>query len=253
MSTLLRCISSSSLVLSQRGVRQKLPGRRNFRTFPTLWDQQASRGVLYKDLVVGVPKETLQNERRVALSPAGVEALVKQGFQVQVESGAGEEAKFSDQQYKEAGATITDVKGAFGSDLVLKVRAPSLSEADLLKSKSTLVSFIYPAQNPELMKKLSERQSNVLAMDQVPRVTIAQGYDALSSMANIAGYKAVVLAANHFGRFFTGQITAAGKVPPAKVLVIGGGVAGLAAAGAAKSMGAIVRGFDTRPAALEQP
>uniref|UniRef100_A0A3Q3XHM6 NAD(P) transhydrogenase, mitochondrial n=1 Tax=Mola mola TaxID=94237 RepID=A0A3Q3XHM6_MOLML len=132
------------------------------------------------------------------------------------------------------------------------VRAPTLSEADLLKSQSTLVSFIYPAQNPELMKKLSERQSTVLAMDQVPRVTIAQGYDALSSMANIAGYKAVVLAANHFGRFFTGQITAAGKVPPAKVLVIGGGVAGLAAAGAAKSMGAIVRGFDTRPAALEQ-
>ncbi|TKS69594.1 NAD(P) transhydrogenase, mitochondrial [Collichthys lucidus] len=209
-------------------------------------------GVLYKDVVVGVPKETFQNERRVALSPAGVEALVKQGFQVQVESGAGEESKFSDQQYRDAGASITDVKGALGSDLVLKVRAPSLSEVDLLKSKSTLVSFIYPAQNSELMKKLSERQSTVLAMDQVPRVTIAQGYDALSSMANIAGYKAVVLAANHFGRFFTGQITAAGKVPPAKVLVIGGGVAGLAAAGAAKSMGAIVRGFDTRPAALEQ-
>uniref|UniRef100_A0A8C3AP63 NAD(P) transhydrogenase, mitochondrial n=1 Tax=Cyclopterus lumpus TaxID=8103 RepID=A0A8C3AP63_CYCLU len=210
-------------------------------------------GVLYKDLVVGVPKETLQNERRVALSPVGVEALVKQGFKVQVETGAGEESKFSDQHYREAGATITDVNGALGSDLVLKVRTPpSLSEADLLKPHSTLVSFIYPAQNPELMRKLSERQSNVLAMDQVPRVTIAQGYDALSSMANIAGYKAVILAANHFGRFFTGQITAAGKVPPAKVLVIGGGVAGLAAAGAAKSMGAIVRGFDTRPAALEQ-
>uniref|UniRef100_A0A3B5B7Y1 NAD(P) transhydrogenase, mitochondrial n=1 Tax=Stegastes partitus TaxID=144197 RepID=A0A3B5B7Y1_9TELE len=142
------------------------------------------------------------------------------------------------------------VKGALGSDLVLKVRAPSLSEADLLKPKSTLVSFVYPAQNPKLMSKLSERQSTVLAMDQVPRVTIAQGYDALSSMANIAGYKAVVLAANNFGRFFTGQITAAGKVPPAKSP--GGGVAGLAAAGAAKSMGAIVRGFDTRPAALEQ-
>uniref|UniRef100_A0A673KWD8 NAD(P) transhydrogenase, mitochondrial n=1 Tax=Sinocyclocheilus rhinocerous TaxID=307959 RepID=A0A673KWD8_9TELE len=125
-------------------------------------------------------------------------------------------------------------------------------EADLLKPRSTLVSFIYPAQNPELMDRLSTQQCTVLAMDQVPRVTIAQGYDALSSMANIAGYKAVVLAANHFGRFFTGQITAAGKVPPAKVLVIGGGVAGLAAAGAAKSMGAIVRGFDTRPAALEQ-
>uniref|UniRef100_A0A8C3AKQ5 proton-translocating NAD(P)(+) transhydrogenase n=1 Tax=Cyclopterus lumpus TaxID=8103 RepID=A0A8C3AKQ5_CYCLU len=264
MSTLLRCISSSSVVLLQKGVRQRIPGRRHFRTFPVLWDQKASRGrtctallkspcVLYKDLVVGVPKETLQNERRVALSPVGVEALVKQGFKVQVETGAGEESKFSDQHYREAGATITDVNGALGSDLVLKVRTPpSLSEADLLKPHSTLVSFIYPAQNPELMRKLSERQSNVLAMDQVPRVTIAQGYDALSSMANIAGYKAVILAANHFGRFFTGQITAAGKVPPAKVLVIGGGVAGLAAAGAAKSMGAIVRGFDTRPAALEQ-
>ncbi|KAM9409860.1 NAD(P) transhydrogenase, mitochondrial [Pholidichthys leucotaenia] len=252
MSTLLRCISGPSVVFAQRGLHRKIPGKRHFRAFPVLWDQQASRGVLYKDLVVGVPKETVQNERRVALSPAGVQTLVKQGFRVQVESGAGEESKFSDQQYRDAGATITDVKGALGSDLVLKVRAPSLSEADLLKPMSTLVSFIYPAQNPELMKKLSERQSTVLAMDQVPRVTIAQGYDALSSMANIAGYKAVVLAANHFGRFFTGQITAAGKVPPAKVLVIGGGVAGLAAAGAAKSMGAIVRGFDTRPAALEQ-
>uniref|UniRef100_A0AAQ6AAP8 NAD(P) transhydrogenase, mitochondrial n=1 Tax=Amphiprion ocellaris TaxID=80972 RepID=A0AAQ6AAP8_AMPOC len=221
-------------------------------SFLAIWKITNCICVLYKDVVVGVPKETVQNERRVALSPAGVQALVKQGFRVQVESGAGDESKFSDQQYRDAGATITDVKGALGSDLVLKVRAPSLSEADHLKPKSTLVSFIYPAQNPELMSKLSERQSTVLAMDQVPRVTIAQGYDALSSMANIAGYKAVVLAANHFGRFFTGQITAAGKVPPAKVLVIGGGVAGLAAAGAAKSMGAIVRGFDTRPAALEQ-
>ncbi|KAM6943038.1 NAD(P) transhydrogenase, mitochondrial [Xenentodon cancila] len=252
MSTLLRSITSSCLVLSHRRVHQKVLGRRHFRTFPVLWEQKAVRGVPYKNLVVGVPKETVQNERRVALSPAGVQALVKLGFKVQVESGAGDESKFSDQQYRDAGASITDIKGAFGSDLVLKVRAPSLTEADLLQPKSTLVSFIYPAQNPELMSKLSERQSTVLAMDQVPRVTIAQGYDALSSMANIAGYKAVVLAANHFGRFFTGQITAAGKVPPAKVLVIGGGVAGLAAAGAAKSMGAIVRGFDTRPAALEQ-
>ncbi|KAG9273490.1 NAD(P) transhydrogenase, mitochondrial-like [Astyanax mexicanus] len=231
---------------------------KHFHNAPALWNQQAAKGVLYKDVLVGVPKEILQNERRVAVSPAGVEALVKQGFRVQVESGAGGEAKFSDDQYKAAGAAITDTKGAFGSDLVLKVRGPvfnpalGVHEAELLKPRSTLVSFIYPAQNPELMEKLSQRKSTVLAMDQVPRVTIAQGYDALSSMANIAGYKAVVLAANNFGRFFTGQITAAGKVPPAKVLVIGGGVAGLAAAGAAKSMGAIVRGFDTRPAALEQ-
>uniref|UniRef100_A0A8C7ZME9 proton-translocating NAD(P)(+) transhydrogenase n=1 Tax=Oryzias sinensis TaxID=183150 RepID=A0A8C7ZME9_9TELE len=250
MSTLLRSISSSCLALSHRRSERVCFGKGAellLRLFVCL-------GVPYKDLVVGVPKETAHSERRVALSPAGVQALVKQGFKVQVESGAGDESKFSDQQYKDAGATITDVKGALGCDLVLKVVAVNypLSEADLLKPKSTLVSFIYPAQNPELMAKLSERQSNVLAMDQVPRVTIAQGYDALSSMANIAGYKAVVLAANHFGRFFTGQITAAGKVPPAKVLVIGGGVAGLAAAGAAKSMGAIVRGFDTRPAALEQ-
>uniref|UniRef100_A0A7N9AYQ8 proton-translocating NAD(P)(+) transhydrogenase n=1 Tax=Mastacembelus armatus TaxID=205130 RepID=A0A7N9AYQ8_9TELE len=187
MSSLLRCISSSSVIFFHQGARQKIPGRRHFRTFPVLWDQKASRGVLYKDVVVGVPKETVQNERRVALSPAGVQTLVKQGFKVQVESGAGDESKFSDQQYKDAGATITDVKGALGSDLVLKVRAPSLNEIDLLKPKSTLVSFIYPAQNSELMKKLSERQSTVLAMDQVPRVTIAQGYDALSSMANIAG------------------------------------------------------------------
>ncbi|CAL8404000.1 unnamed protein product [Boreogadus saida] len=254
MSRLVRCVCTSSSTLLQQGVRWKVPsaGRRAFRTYPALWDLKAPQGVLYKELVVGVPKETFHNERRVALSPAGVQALVKQGFRVQVESGAGEESQFSDLQYTEAGASITDTQGAFGSDLVLKVRAPGMTEIDLLKPKSTLVSFIYPAQNPELMQKLSERQSNVLAMDQVPRVTIAQGFDALSSMANIAGYKAVVLAANNFGRFFTGQITAAGKVPPAKVLVIGGGVAGLAAAGAAKSMGAIVRGFDTRPAALEQ-
>ncbi|CAL9701385.1 unnamed protein product [Knipowitschia caucasica] len=251
MSTLLRCVSSSAALL-RHGKRLRLSTKRQFRTFPVLWDQSVSKGVPYKDLVVGVPKETLLNERRVALSPAGVQALVKQGFQVQVESGAGDASQFSDQLYRDAGASITDVSGALGSDLVLKVRAPTLLEVDLLKPKSTLVSFIYPAQNQELMSKLSERQSTVLAMDQVPRVTIAQGYDALSSMANIAGYKAVILAANHFGRFFTGQITAAGKVPPAKVLVIGGGVAGLAAAGAAKSMGAIVRGFDTRPAALEQ-
>uniref|UniRef100_A0A452TMD3 NAD(P) transhydrogenase, mitochondrial n=1 Tax=Ursus maritimus TaxID=29073 RepID=A0A452TMD3_URSMA len=215
-------------------------------------------GIPYKQLTVGVPKEIFQNEKRVALSPAGVQALVKQGFSVVVESGAGEASKFSDDHYRAAGAQIQGVKEVLASDLVVKVRAPMVNptlgvhEADLLKTSGTLISFIYPAQNPDLLNQLSKRKTTVLAMDQVPRVTIAQGYDALSSMANIAGYKAVVLAANHFGRFFTGQITAAGKVPPAKILIVGGGVAGLASAGAAKSMGAIVRGFDTRAAALEQ-
>uniref|UniRef100_A0A672JJY2 proton-translocating NAD(P)(+) transhydrogenase n=1 Tax=Salarias fasciatus TaxID=181472 RepID=A0A672JJY2_SALFA len=215
-------------------------------------------GIPYKQLTVGVPKEIFQNERRVALSPAGVQALIKQGFNVVVESGAGESSKFPDEQYAQAGATIKDIKDVLASDVVVKVRAPTFNpalgvhEAEMMKDAATLVSFVYPAQNPELMDMLSQKKATVVAMDQVPRVTIAQGYDALSSMANIAGYKAVVLAANSFGRFFTGQITAAGKVPPAKVLIIGGGVAGLAAAGSARAMGAIVRGFDTRAAALEQ-
>ncbi|XP_063170267.1 NAD(P) transhydrogenase, mitochondrial-like [Candoia aspera] len=237
---------------------QPSTGQCSFKTFPALWRDQTAKGIRYKDLVVGIPKEVYKNEKRVALSPAGVQALVKQGFNVRVEHGAGEEAKFSDDQYEEAGAKIGDLKTVFGSNIVLKVRAPifnetlGIHEAALLKENTMLVSFIYPVQNPDLLDKLAQRKATVLAMDQVPRVTIAQGYDALSSMANIAGYKAVVLAANHFGRFFTGQITAAGKVPPAKMLIIGGGVAGLAAAGTGKSMGAIVRGFDTRPPALEQ-
>uniref|UniRef100_A0A8C2XDZ2 proton-translocating NAD(P)(+) transhydrogenase n=1 Tax=Cyclopterus lumpus TaxID=8103 RepID=A0A8C2XDZ2_CYCLU len=218
----------------------------------------ASAGIAYKQLTVGVPKEIFQNERRVAISPTGVQALIKQGFNVVVETGAGEPSKFHDEQYTQAGATIKDIKDVLASDVLVKVRAPifnpdlGVHEVEMMKDAATLISFIYPAQNPELMDMLSQKKATVLAMDQVPRVTIAQGYDALSSMANIAGYKAVVLAANNFGRFFTGQITAAGKVPPAKVLIIGGGVAGLASAGSARSMGAIVRGFDTRAAALEQ-
>ncbi|KAM8792972.1 NAD(P) transhydrogenase, mitochondrial-like [Eudromia elegans] len=255
----------------------RAPASRMFRTHRILWCQAPLKpenlkffdatnavlsatftGIPYKQLTVGVPKEIFQNEKRVALSPAGVQALVKQGFNVVVESGAGEASKFSDDHYREVGAKIQGTKEVLASDLVVKVRAPihnpelGVHEADLFKTAATLISFIYPAQNPDLLNKLAEKKATVLAMDQVPRVTIAQGYDALSSMANIAGYKAVVLAANHFGRFFTGQITAAGKVPPAKVLIIGGGVAGLASAGAAKSMGAVVRGFDTRAAALEQ-
>ncbi|XP_041091914.1 NAD(P) transhydrogenase, mitochondrial [Polyodon spathula] len=264
MASLLRVVvsSCSSPVFSKLSVKVqtvKTPSLRLFRTHQALSCQSAvSPGIPYKQLTVGVPKEIFQNEKRVALSPVGVQALIKQGFNVVVESGAGESSKFSDEHYIQAGATIKGTKDVLASDLVVKVRAPIFNpalgahEVDLLKESATLVSFIYPAQNPELIDKLSQRKTNVLAMDQVPRVTIAQGYDALSSMANIAGYKAVILAANHFGRFFTGQITAAGKVPPAKVLIIGGGVAGLASAGAAKAMGAIVRGFDTRADALEQ-
>ncbi|XP_010786020.1 NAD(P) transhydrogenase, mitochondrial-like [Notothenia coriiceps] len=266
MASLLRVVvaSCSTPVFSgvsctklQHGGAIKSSCLRFFRTNQAL-GRCASPGIPYKQLTVGVPKEIFQNERRVAISPAGVQALIKQGFNVVVESGAGEPSKFQDEQYIQAGATIKDVKDVMASDVLVKVRAPVFNselgahEVDMMKESATLMSFIYPAQNPELMDLLSQKKATVLAMDQVPRVTIAQGYDALSSMANIAGYKAVVLAANNFGRFFTGQITAAGKVPPAKVLIIGGGVAGLAAAGSARSMGAIVRGFDTRAAALEQ-
>jgi NAD(P) transhydrogenase subunit alpha len=179
--------------------------------------------------------------------------LIKLGFDVAVESGAGTAANFSDASYEAAGCSIDTTDGIWSnSDIILKVRGPEDDEADRLKSSQTLISFLWPAQNPELLQKLTERGVTAMAMDSVPRISRAQKVDALSSMANIAGYRAVVEAAQHFGRFFTGQITAAGKVMPAKVLVIGAGVAGLAAIGAAKSMGAIVRSFDTRPEVAEQ-
>ncbi|MGR9099778.1 MAG: Re/Si-specific NAD(P)(+) transhydrogenase subunit alpha [Gammaproteobacteria bacterium] len=209
---------------------------------------------------IGIPKEVHNGEKRVATTPSVTEQLVKLGFSVSVESGAGEGANFSDEAYREAGATIAKTAQTLwkNSDIIFKVRAPemhpkmSVDEAELLNEGCTLISFIWPAQYPDLIKKLSSKKVNVLAMDSIPRISRAQKCDALSSMANIAGYRAVVEAAQNFGRFFTGQITAAGKVPPAKVLVIGAGVAGLAAIGAAKSMGAIVRAFDTRPEVKEQ-
>ncbi|XP_042213471.1 NAD(P) transhydrogenase, mitochondrial-like [Homarus americanus] len=209
-------------------------------------------GIPYKNLTIGVPKEIWQNERRVALAPASVAALTKRGFNIAIEDGAGLEAKYHNVAFEEAGAKIVDRNSAFASDIVLKIRQPQLEEVGLLKDGSTLVSFFYPAQNKELIDHLAAKNLTVFAMDCVPRISRAQVFDALSSMANIAGYRAVVEASNHFGRFFTGQITAAGKVPPAKVLVIGGGVAGLAAVGQAKNMGAIVRAFDTRAAVKEQ-
>jgi NAD(P) transhydrogenase subunit alpha len=179
--------------------------------------------------------------------------LIKLGFEVAVESNAGAAAKYSDAAYRAAGCAVAGVDEIWsGSDIILKVRGPDAQEATRLKAGQTLISFLYPAQNPQLLQQLTERGVTAMAMDSIPRISRAQKVDALSSMANIAGYRAVVEAAQHFGRFFTGQITAAGKVPPAKVLVIGAGVAGLAAIGAAQSMGAIVRSFDTRPEVKEQ-
>jgi NAD(P) transhydrogenase subunit alpha len=206
-------------------------------------------------LTIGVPRETFPGEKRVATVPDVVEKLIKLGFKVVVETNAGAGAHFDDASYQAAGASVAasaaDLFG--GSDLVFKVRPPSLDEVALLKEGSTLIGFIWPAQNPDLMEALKARKVTVLAMDCVPRqLSRAQKMDALSSMANIAGYRAVVEAANQFGRFFTGQITAAGKVPPAKVFIAGAGVAGLAAIGTAVGLGAVVRANDTRAEVADQ-
>ena len=204
--------------------------------------------------VIGVPRETMALEKRVATVPEAVEKLIKLGFEVAVESGAGDPANFSDETYRAAGAEIVDSAAKLWatSDIVFKVRGPTAEEIGLMREGGTLVSFIWPAQNPELLEQLAAKKATVLAMDSVPRISRAQKLDALSSMANIAGYRAGIEAAHHFGRFFTGQITAAGKVPPAKVFVIGAGVAGLAAIGTASGLGAIVRANDTRPEVGDQ-
>jgi NAD(P) transhydrogenase subunit alpha len=209
---------------------------------------------------IGILKEVHAGEKRVATTPDVAKQLIKLGFEIVIEAGAGSAAHYSDASYVEAGVTV--VKNAqeiwTESDIILKVRGPELNpelnteEVDLLKENQIYISFLWPAQNPDLLKKLADKKVTAMAMDMIPRISRAQKMDALSSMANLAGYRAVIEAAQHFGRFFTGQITAAGKVPPAKVMVIGAGVAGLAAIGAAKSMGAIVRAFDTRPEVREQ-
>ncbi|MCA9705949.1 MAG: Re/Si-specific NAD(P)(+) transhydrogenase subunit alpha [Myxococcales bacterium] len=209
---------------------------------------------------IGIPREIFEGECRVAATPDSAKRLQKLGFEVVIESGAGVAASFPDAAYQEAGCTVVDgpLELYAQSDIVARVRPPGYHEAagseevELMKEGTTLISFIWPAQNESLVEMLQQRNITTLAMDQVPRISRAQKLDALSSMANIAGYRAVVEAANNFARFFTGQITAAGKVPPAKVMVIGAGVAGLAAIGAARGLGAIVRAFDTRPAVKEQ-
>merc|ERR1712168_1390783 len=209
-------------------------------------------GIPYSKLNLGVPAETWANEKRVACTPANTALFTKKGFTVNIQEGAGRLSNFRDEDYAAAGGNIVSKEAAFKQDITLKLRQPSLEEVARLRDEAILYSFLYPGQNPELIKALAGRKLTAFGMDCVPRISRAQVFDALSSMANISGYRAVVEASNHFGRFFTGQITAAGKVPPAKVLVIGGGVAGLAAVGQAKNMGAIVRAFDVRPAVKEQ-
>ncbi|MDH3584612.1 MAG: Re/Si-specific NAD(P)(+) transhydrogenase subunit alpha [Phycisphaerae bacterium] len=211
-------------------------------------------------MLIGVPKEIHPDERKVAAAPDTVRRLAKIGHEVVIELGAGVAAKFTDAAYLEAGAKVIADTAAIWSeaDLVLKVRAPESHpqlqrhEVDLLKDGGALMGFFWPAQNQILLEKLTAKKASVLAMDCVPRISRAQKMDALSSLANIAGYRAVIEAAHHFGRFFTGQMTAAGSIPPAKVLVIGAGVAGLAAIGTATSLGAVVRAFDTRPEVADQ-
>ena len=201
---------------------------------------------------IGIPKESLAGETRVACTPATVAQLLKLGFEVVVEHDAGAGASLNDAAYAAAGAAVADAAEVWASPLIYKVNAPDEAEIGRLSAGQTLVSFVWPAQNPELVQKLADKKVNVRAMDMVPRISRAQALDALSSMANISGYRAVIEAANAFGRFFTGQITAAGKVPPAQVLVIGAGVAGLAAIGTANSLGAVVKAFDTRLEVAEQ-
>jgi NAD(P) transhydrogenase subunit alpha len=202
--------------------------------------------------VIGVPRETFAGEKRVATVPEVVEKLIKLGFRVAVESGAGEGANFTDEAYRAAGAEVVgDIWGS--ADVIFKVRAPSMSEVQKLRAGQTTIGFIWPAQNPELMQQLAARKATVLAIDSLPRMlSRAQKMDALTSMASITGYRAVIEAAHAFGRFLTGQVTAAGKVPPAKVFVAGAGVAGLAAIGTAVGLGAIVRANDTRAEVADQ-
>lgn len=203
-------------------------------------------------MIIGIPKESLKGENRVAGSPSSISALIKLGFTAQVQKGAGIKASFTDEEYSNANAEIVAKKKCWQSDIVFKVNAPTLDEVELMNDGAILVSFIAPAQSPELLEALRAKTITTLAMEMVPRMTRSQSMDALSSMANIAGYRSIIEASHHFGRFFTGQITAAGKMPPAKIMIIGAGVAGLAAIGTASSLGAIVRAFDTRPEVKEQ-
>ena len=203
---------------------------------------------------IGTPKEVFDGENRVAMTPDSARALQKLGYECVIEAGAGARAGFNDEAYAEAGVEIAKTGAALykAADIIAKVRPPNETEIKRLNSNKTLISFFYPGSNEELMQKAADTGASVIAMDMVPRISRAQKMDALSSMANIAGYRAVIEAGNNFGRFFTGQVTAAGKVPPAKVLIVGAGVAGLAAIGTSTSLGAMTYAFDVRPEVAEQ-
>ena len=203
---------------------------------------------------IGAPKETYEGEARVAMTPESALQIQKLGHTCVIEAGAGAMAGFSDQSYKDAGVEVVKTAAALwkAADVVVKVRQPSTTESKKLRDGQTLISFFNPAANEAGMEAAKKAGARVIAMEMVPRISRAQKMDALSSMANIAGYRAVIEAGNNFGRFFTGQVTAAGKVPPAKVLVVGAGVAGLAAIGTATSLGAITYAFDVRPEVAEQ-
>ena len=203
---------------------------------------------------IGALKEQAKNESRVAMTPASAKEIIKLGHTCLIESNAGIDAGFLDQEYIDAGVKICDDSTALvkNSDIIIKVQSPTGKELNEFDKSKTLISFFYPGQSEKLLNSANKLGITVLAMDMVPRISRAQKMDALSSMANIAGYRAVIEASNNYGRFFTGQVTAAGKIPPAKILVIGAGVAGLAAIGAATSLGAQVYAFDVRPEVAEQ-
>mmetsp|Transcript_20427 Transcript_20427/g.31525 ORF Transcript_20427/g.31525 Transcript_20427/m.31525 type:complete len:1062 (-) Transcript_20427:163-3348(-) len=252
---MIRFAQKSSSSLLQRRILQSqgtsVSGLRAFSANPQ--DGAPPKGTPYDKLTVGVPKETFPLEKRVAATPESVQRLAKPGFNILIEEGAGANSHFSDADYQGAGAKIVSQEELWKqSDIVLKLRPPTTDEAKALEDRA-LISFLWPAQNKELVDQLASQKATAFSMDCIPR-TLSRGqtYDALSSQANISGYRAVLEASNEFGRFFAGQMTAAGKVPPAKVLVIGTGVAGLAAIQTAKNMGAVVRAFDVRPVTKEQ-
>ena len=205
-------------------------------------------------MIIGTPKEKFKGENRVALTPQSAQSLIKLGYECVIETNAGINSDYTDKDYLDVGVKVLKDKKQLwkDSDIIIKVKSPDKSEESLFKKNQILISFFYPNENKEILKKLAEKGVTTLALDMVPRISRAQKMDALSSMANIAGYRSVIEASNSFGRFFTGQITAAGRVPPAKILVVGAGVAGLAAIGTSQSMGAIVRAFDVRPEVAEQ-